>query len=151
MFQIPNELKGKILHATTTQNWHTIKEAGFISTTPPSLLNSNPISHSFITSMNGICLFDFRTPNAKKCDTLFSHVPGISSQNETVWLEIEFESIKSDFWSAEQVVDEWRNSSNPHKRCYLHAEGACFSDIPISAIKAVMIYERTQDKFNPFK
>ncbi|MDB1124676.1 hypothetical protein [Vibrio algarum] len=151
MYKIPKELNGSIWHSTSTKNWQLIKETGAICTEPPEeclITRSRKNAEPFIQSLKGISLFDLRKSNATKNKAVFRFIPGNSNWNGTVWLEIDIESIKNNFWSAENATNHWRESD--FRNFIPHAEGACFSNIPLSAIKTILIYERNKASFRKY-
>ncbi len=93
----------------------------------------------------GISLFDFRNFSEDEYSDEFSSsswryfVPFIRKWGASIWIEIDYESLGSNFIAANFLVEQWEHEKAWKHNIMPYIEGASMTPIATSLFKRVMI------------
>lgn len=154
MADFPKQLLGYVWHATKPQRWQQIRESEAILPEPPIPDSDRwgtgfgPSHYPFVRSLGGVSLFDFRSfDEARQQEAEATNakwrafVPSSPASEYTVWLQLNFDFIRPNFLSPEELVSQWRTRREFRRKIMAVMEAAHIGPIPISAINTVLVFQ----------
>lgn len=147
----PQELLKGIWHTTSIERFNKILEVGYILAEPDISdkerwgTSSGSTHYPYVRKLGGISLFDFRNFSEEEySDKYFSSswsyfVPFIRKWGASIWIEIDYESLGSNFIAASCLAGQWEHEKAWKHTIMPYIEGASMIPIATSLFKRVMI------------
>ncbi|MFZ3464557.1 hypothetical protein [Vibrio harveyi] len=149
--EFPPELLGSVWHTTSLERYAMIVDDGCIKANP-NIADTERWGTQlgekyfpFVRSLGGVSVFDFRNFDIDSTDWA-TFVPCQTNSQSAVWIEIDISKLGDNFKSARSIRDLWHQMGSTRK-FITRIEGAVLGEIPTSAFKKILYYERQRRAF----
>ncbi|MFT6926371.1 MAG: hypothetical protein ACJAZP_001981 [Psychromonas sp.] len=149
----PIELTKGVWHSTSSERYNKISESKYIKPEPDIPDEERCTnSSSFVRSLGGVSLFDFRHFNLAEYNHKYdlaiwaTFVPCRSGWDETIWLELDEEKMNTAYLSPNEVMLKL-SIAKAGQQIVPEIEAAHIGVIPISFIKRALRYSDMLGEF----
>jgi hypothetical protein len=144
------ELVDGVWHTTNQDRFHRILECGAILPEPEISEYGRWGGHSYVRSIGGVSLFDFRGFEAESYSAKYPassweyFVPCHRDWDSAVWIEIDHESLGSAFISGVELLAKWK-AEGSFRRIMPLIEAAHIEQLPCQAFRRAFSVRREPD------
>lgn len=155
----PEILAESVWHTTTPERFSLIRRDGFIYP-EPELADSErwgtvmgESHYPFVRSIGGVSLFDFRGFDEATYSERYpmsswhSFVPCSHRSDEAIWLEIDIETAAENFVPGSELLAQWKESGQLHRKIMPIIEAAHIGPLPIKLLKRTFKFSMSMGIF----